>query len=214
MRKIDNMNMSDFESDVVINEVIKCIKIASEHNGKVYGGFVRDYVVPSKNNIKPKNVAFNDVDIWFKYVCDAEKFINKMGRRIVRDRLDKIVAGEYPMSEEKEFSRRKYDLVKYNTCLTSIDVIVSYDLPNEDFDVNSVTYSIDSNGKWVTTSPNYLIKQIQDKRANMLPICKLIITSDSYNKYYDERIERIFIAKGWEVFVPIKYETYKTTINK
>jgi hypothetical protein len=194
--------MTEFESKVVLSEVFKCIKLASKNSGKVFGGFVRDVIVPRIFDEECK-VSFNDVDIWFKTDSDAINFINSMGNKIVRiEAADIMYNGGYP-NEGNEFSRRKFKLIKWDTCLTCIDVVTSKLLPVNDFDVNEVTYSYNSSGNLVTLSPNRLIRQIIHKRATMLQTCEVLCTeNETTKKYYRERIIRNFISKGWQVYMP------------
>ena len=209
MSSIDFSNMSPFEYSVVMSHVHDCIKTASRFGGKVYGGFVRDVVVPRLT--RPSGTyTFKDVDLWFKSRTDANNFVSAMGDSFVRFQCVSTTNGSYPGA----FARNQYHLTAYDTCLAWIDVVVSPTLPVNDFDVNEVTYHIDEEGNWVTSAPSRLIGQINIKRAIMLlsyqelianakdlktansksnPLCKL---------YYQERIKRIFTSKGWEIFLP------------
>jgi len=44
--KIDFKNMSIPEGEFVLSEIDTCLKIASEYNGSVFGGYIRDVIVP------------------------------------------------------------------------------------------------------------------------------------------------------------------------
>ena len=59
------------------NIIDDCIKIASNYASKVFGGYVRDVVVPKMLDYRRK-CEFKDVDIWFKTDIDADLFINDM----------------------------------------------------------------------------------------------------------------------------------------
>jgi len=214
MPYINFINMSSVELAVVLDTVFDCIKTASRHNGKVYGGFVRDVVVPRLSD-PSCFVEFKDVDLWFTNQADADAFICYMCNLFVKFKGVDVTPYSYPGA----FSRTQYHLTKFDTCLAWIDVIVSPTLPVNDFDVNEVTYSLLQNGIWITTAPPRLIDQIKDKHAVMLlPYQKLIdgardckISSSfkfnpNYKIYYMERIKRIFTNQGWKVSFPTARE--------
>lgn len=205
---INFSSASPFERNVIISSVKSCIKVASTHGGKVYGGFVRDFLVPFLKDSSHTSY-FKDVDIWFTSQDSADAFVSDMGNLVVRFEGIDITENSYPGA----FCRRQYYLKQFDTCLAWIDVIVSPTLPVNDFDVNEVTYSLDQDGKWQTSACPRLIKQIEDKRAVMLPsYCEIISKAKdikcfnaSYTKckrHYENRINRIFISKGWKVLTP------------
>jgi hypothetical protein len=198
-----------FESKVVVDAILDCIKLASAYGGKVFGGFVRDVIVPSLKGDSCE-FQFKDVDIWFKSHQNAEAFIGEMGKSFVKHKGISVSHNIYPGA----FQRDQYHLVKSGECLAWIDVIVSPTIPVNDFDVNEVTYELNPENKWVTSAPDRLVKQIRDKRATMLSsyedlFSTLKTTHDSSHEddprcqfFHQKRINRIFISKGWTVLIP------------
>lgn len=213
---IDFSKMSKFELTVVLEAVVDCIKKATFYGGKVYGGFVRDVIIPRLAN-PSCDVKFKDVDLWFTSQSNADSFISSMGSLFKKFDGISIEVDSYPGA----FSRKQYHLTKYNTCLAWIDVIVSPTLPVNDFDVNDVTYTytLSSIGDWITSSPPRLLHQITNKHAVMLPGYQNLIdratdcSTKGYQcrhgphckRYYQERINRLFISKGWKVSIPSDY---------
>lgn len=209
MPHIDFSNMSSFESAVVLDAIFDCIKTASQLGGKVYGGFVRNVVVPRLSD-PSCSVKFKDVDLWFTNQLDADRFVRVMDKLFVKFKGVDVTPDSYPGA----FSRKQYHLTKFDTCLAWIDVIVSPTLPVNDFDVNEVTYSLLQNGTWITAAPPRLINQIKDKHAVMLFSYQKLIAeavdrksmNSEFNPnckaYYSERIKRIFTNQGWTVSLP------------
>lgn len=193
---LDHKNMTQFESCVVLEEVYKCIKIASKCGGKVYGGFVRDVIVPRLHNPECE-IGFKNVDLWFKTEDAAKTFVRKMGEKIKE--TGEIKEGIYP----KASKRNQYYLIKYDTWLAWMYIIVSNDLPVNDFDVNEVTYML-KDGEWQTESPKRLIRQIEKKKAVMLLEFYDMMEKGGcdHKHFHEERMKRIFIEKGWEILIP------------
>ena len=196
----DYKTMNSFQARVILMEAIDCIKIASKHGGKVFGGFVRDIVIPSETDPHAE-VSLKDIDIWFKTDDLADAFRAEMGDRFSESSAN--LSGE----SMGEFSRYCLYLRKCGTNLIAIDVIVANRLPVSDFDVNTVNYSLTEEGKWITDSPQYLVDKIVRKEATMLPtyIDKLrqVRRENPLGlKSFYKRIDRIFISKGWKIFLP------------
>ena len=192
---IDRSNIRLFERRVILTEAFKIIKVATKFGGKVFGGFVRNVVVPHTQNFQ-ETFEFKDIDLWFKTDEQADRFREAVGNKLVDGHLSGTSMGK--------FSRYLCSYVKYNTCLFTIDVMVAKKLPVDDFDVNTVTYSLTEDDEWVTDSPDHLVKLIKDKKAVMLHsyVDKVKLDSSFGPKYYQERIERIFTSRGWTVYVP------------
>lgn len=206
---INSKKMTPFELAVVLDAVFDCIKTASSFGGKVYGGFVRDVIVPRIHN-PSCFVKFKDVDIWFTSQSASEAFIAAMNPLFFKSSGISVKEDRYPGA----FKRDQYHIRNYSAILAWIDVIVSDKLPVNDFDVNEVTYSL-IDGSWVTDAPPRLINQIQKKQAiMMLSYHELIQDANNIKSgdarfnprsklYYSLRIKRIFTDKGWTVFVPM-----------
>ena len=57
--------LSESHRDLAINMINECLETAGSFGGKVFGGYVRDVIVPRLAN-RECSVKFNDVDVWFK----------------------------------------------------------------------------------------------------------------------------------------------------
>ena len=97
--------MTPFEETIVLNQIIDCIKCASMCGGKVFGGFVRDVIVPRLHDSKCK-INFKDVAIWFKTEADANNFIMSMGR-LLEENYISTTTDSYPGA----FNRQQYNLL-------------------------------------------------------------------------------------------------------
>jgi len=201
---LDFSNMSPFEESHVLAAIFDCIKCASDYCGKVFGGFVRDVIVPRLND-RNCRIKFKDVDLWFDSHKDASKFIMRMGNKLIKSDV-KFTNGLYP----DECTRQQFNLINNDTIVAWIDIIVSPKLPVNDFDVNTVTYWLNNYSVWKTNSPDYLITQIINKEASMLLTYKQLIdnapdiSNDLQPKsFYHNRINRIFTSKGWKVYIPL-----------
>jgi len=169
----------------------KILTLANEFDGKVFGGFVRDVIVPKLNDPNCI-VSFKDVDIWFQDKGRSGIFINFLVENFTTERVsftDRDL--EYPNAK---FCRRQYRIYENDKFLFHIDVITSDKLPVNDFDVNLFTYKHTEKGFESCDNSKLQLKlNIINKIATML---------DNYNpegyKHY-ERINRIFFEKGWTV---------------
>ena len=170
----------------------KILTIASDHDGQVYGGFVRDVIVPRINDPNC-DVSFKDVDIWFRgkiaethFICELVKNFN-------------IQSESSPWNREIDYSnqdinffRNQYRIYSKNEFLFYIDVITSDKLPVNDFYVNCITYKY-TGKEFEKINDNHMTCSFKDKTAIMF---------EDYNPVeplYYARINRIFFLKGWTV---------------
>lgn len=157
-------NMSKFEQKIVLDSIKSCLAIATKYDGYVYGGFVRDVIVPKM--VDPNcDVKFKDVDIWFDQRSNVGKFITKMGDKL------KMKHHVPPETYPGAFNRTQYYLIEYDTVLAFIDVVVSNNLPVDDLDINNITFSINDDKEYYYRESifnNNLIEQIKAKRAIMM----------------------------------------------
>lgn len=124
-------------SSKTLNKINKIIDIAHKYNGKIFGGFVRDVIVPRLKDPSSK-VYFKDVDIWFINKYNACDFVNEMNQKYdfkhqPQHSIDKDDV-EYP------FTREQYHLYKDSKCLAWFDIVISETFPVNDFDVNFLSY--------------------------------------------------------------------------
>lgn len=179
------------ESEYKIDVAKKILTLANTYDGKVYGGFVRDVIVPRINDSNCI-VTFKDLDIWFCNEEYSEAFINTLTHNF------KIEIGNgsflhLDYNVDVKFTRKQYRIYSQNDSkfLFHIDIITSEKLPVNDFNVNTITYKYIKDEFVKTDSCD--LRFITNKIAIMF---------DDYNpesiKYY-ERINRIFFSKGWTV---------------
>ena len=194
-------NMSKFEQKVVLEAIDSCLTLATKYDGRVYGGFVRDVIIPKMVNLNC-DVRFKDVDIWFDKQSNAAKFIDEMGDEL---KMKHHISTEtYPGA----FKRTQYHLIGYDTILAFIDVIISDNLPVDDLDVNTITYQTHGYGYYATESivNNNLIEQIKAKRAIMMQSyvdkCSLLEKSNPIlYKHFTDRITKLK-KNGWTILSP------------
>lgn len=144
-----------------IDDVIATIAYFAKCNhGKIYGGAVRDYVIPKKYG-QSDAANFTDIDIWFDFrrfadaypekhtggvVCLAKRFAEDIQKYtdLVLVATDSVSVGQVALEYGGGFSRygvyRKSDPV---TELFCVDLVVSDYFPVCDFDVNCLTYDGD-----------------------------------------------------------------------
>lgn len=189
-------------SEETLREIEQILIIAHKHNGKVFGGYVRDVVVPRLQNPTCK-VYFKDVDLWFTNKFDADHFVADMNMNYdfkhqakwSRDAVD------YP------FSREQYHLYDRKTCLAWFDVIVSKYFPVDDFDVNLLSYSrgeLRSENKWETKEE--IIAAINRKEATMFAryiekasnLNRLIYPENKSNLHTCRILNR-YLKNGWTI---------------
>ncbi len=194
-------DMSKFEQAVVLDNIKSCIATASNHYGFVYGGFVRDVIVPQIMN-PDCNVKFKDVDLWFETEESADRFIEAMGESFLQMKGIDVQVDEYPGA----FRRKQYYLIGHNTVLAWIDIIISKYLPVDDFDVNTVLFWIENNEYRTdnSTLTRNLIKQIHEKRAIMMESYykKYNMTQSRYLlQHFKSRVENMK-KNGWHIVYP------------
>ena len=200
--------------DLAINMIDECLYTAGSYNGRVFGGYVRDVIVPRLTNPKCK-VKFNDVDVWFTKQENADKFIKAMGKSFSE------CNAESPSTYR--FVRKQYLYYRYGTRVVFFDVIVSELLPVDDFDVNQLTYRVVNrdallnynNGaefmafNYGDKSVDDLKQAINNKTVTMLPEYKekftgghnILIKSTVADKYFN-RLKTRYLERGWNIRIP------------
>jgi len=189
----------DSESDRLegrLEAITDCLKTASKYGGRVFGGYVRDVIIPRYYDPKC-DVSFKDVDIWFDDEKKAGLFVKDMDKFFtIIQSCEKSI---YP------FGRILIAYTIYGTFITPIDIIICETIPIDDFDVNQLTVSIDELGgstfeSWGEKRPTFLMEAIKNKTATILPsYMTMIIEQSSKNEFLLDRMKRIFLNKGWTV---------------
>ena len=176
----------------------KILTIANDYDGQVYGGFVRDVIVPRINNANC-NVSFKDVDIWFQDKIAVHHFISELVKNFKIENENKWNKDfDYNNQKGANFSREQYRIYSKAEFLFHIDVITSDNLPVNDFDVNTITYRYD--GKF---------QKVRGLTGKKSIINKTAIMFEDYNplsSIYYYRIDRIFFSKGWTIRCHSKHE--------
>lgn len=197
------------------------ISKATLYNGKVYGGFVRDVIVPRLYNPK-LDVDFKDIDLWFQdqtmsnvfeesltknFLIKSSLFLNVQIRQSGEFGQRKDL--EYP-SEGKSFNRVKFSVHFKEKLMFYIDIITCELLPVNDFNVNTLCYQFKSG--FVTDNKNstFLISEIKNKRATMLKEYE----KKNLSHHYVIRINRIFFEKGWTLVCEKRHNDVSDFINK
>lgn len=202
---IEFSTMSGFILETVLGSITNCLRTAGKYNGKVFGGFVRDVVVPRLAN-SSCDVKFKDVDVWFSTQTDADNFVKEMGSSFVEGPFAFNAVAPVTPGVNYPFTRKQYHLYQHGTCVGWIDVIVSSTIPVNDFNVNRLTYLYSPGNNppkaesFGDESSSTLIESIRNKRATMLPGYINILTGPQQtSEPHLRRIQRIFLDKGWNI---------------
>lgn len=196
---IDFKTMTGFTLEMVLAQINDMIAIASGYGGAVFGGYVRDVLVPRK--FTPGcPVQFKDVDLWFSNGSACAKFLERMGDRL------KIVT-DFPVeSDLYEFERQQYHLFSHGTCLAWVDVVVSKTFPVNDFDINYLIYrnrnGLGTFGTFSEVPVSKLMDRINSKTVRILPGYVKIITdgSNPNSHVHQRRVQERYLKRGWKVF--------------
>jgi hypothetical protein len=199
MSQIGKFILSNDKLEVVLESIDWILKFASHCNGKFFGGYVRDVIVPRMKDPKC-NVSFKDVDIWFTNDKDADNFVVLM-----KDTFN-LKHGCFPRennSTEYKFKRTQYYVLN-NICNFNIDVVVSEYFPVDDFNVNLLTYYIVDGAKKLKAmdcnTKDFLIECIHKKEAHILDsYVKKLNSGDYRSSPHINRVNERYIAKGWTI---------------
>ena len=198
--------MNDTKLEQNLDKIGSCIKIASDHDGKVFGEYVRDVIIP---RLKDPfcNISFTTIKFWFKTKNDAISAILKMKKSYVLTNT--------PGSTN--FERYLMDNIYF-------EIIVSDNFPvNDDNDVDYLTYDwcnysdydLGRFGKFESQHKSYdyktLIDLIHRKEMTLLSLREIDAISVgmgsneligttviSRNSDYVKRMND-YISKGWTI---------------
>ncbi|HSW76516.1 MAG TPA: hypothetical protein VLG50_05700 [Candidatus Saccharimonadales bacterium] len=215
---IGEEKVSKIHFDTVVNIIDDCIHIASDNNGAVFGGYLRDVLLPRLNN-KPLN-GFKDVDLWFMKQSDASLFVLQM-----KDKYDfkydfklfNTVNNVYP------FKKSTYHLFKYDNIMARFDIIISDTLPVDDLSINLYTFTYKDNKPVIDSyvySPTFnkpIICGTKDIMTMVYCNCKLL---PSYfdklmtkSPVYLNRLNNRFLSKGYKITYQNTLLPYPLTLN-
>ena len=175
--------ISEFNN--VCNIIYKC-------NGKVFGGFVRDFLYKyslltenEKSTFTPK-IDFNDfkdIDVWVKTKEDKDKLIKMLTENeyITFSDIQQLDGTLYP------FNIYKYTISKNREWFTFLDIVVSEFYPVNDFSINLLSYDgkeFNVENPCILIAKNYntiisytkdeIIKQIINRYTYILPDFKVV----------------------------------------
>ena len=176
-----------------LNIVDKLIMEATKYGGKVFGGFVRNVLVPKHFN-QPL-CGYKDVDFWFKDEEMASLFVKNMVA--IGTLCTKVQNHDDAMYK---FKRTQYLLYNrmYSNGSIIVDVVISSTLPVDDFDVNQLTYDTKGFQSLSSKTTCELLNNINNKRATILPdyTWKSGILRNDHNQ--ERRITKL-ISAGWKI---------------
>jgi len=191
-----------------------CIKIASNYDGKVFGGYLRDVVISKMTNPRRK-CEFKDVDIWFKKEIDADSFIKNM-----KDIYNFQIITELSIDDDNihyTFNRTQYHLFVEDVVIW-FDIVVSECFPVDDFDVNFLTYSYKNDVELIECesecfNKDTLISSIHKKKMIILPDYVRRLISKRSTDVHISRINKRLLSKGWIIkYMNIYFPKQLTTL--
>jgi hypothetical protein len=204
-----NQDMTVFKQ--TLTNVHDMLTVAAKYEGKVFGGFVRNVLIPHAFN-KPVS-GYKDVDLWFTSETYATKFINDMAKQLYK--LPELCYNDN--KDIYDFDRQQYLLIGENMEDLYIDIIVSpHGVPVNDFHVNQLCYNITAGFTSYGDYPTHMVLYaIMNKKTHVLPTysCYSYIDdiiknkhSNIYNYPYRnrgdlEQLPRIYklLNTGWKI---------------
>lgn len=184
----------------------ECIAVAIKNNGKVFGGFVRDVIHPLSKGVELKTLDFKDIDIWFTTDSDATSFVSEMGTRVIQN----DITGLFDFKREGfyKFGRTHYHLYHNEVCIAWMDVVVSDEVPVDDFDVNTLCYNggpfaepLWYLGPTATSSEIIvLVNKMTDKKMTIKDsfVTRLVEDRKSVASVAQARLYK-FLRQGWKI---------------
>jgi hypothetical protein len=185
---IDYHNMDPSLQKVVTHMMEKVAKIAYRNGGVIFGGYVRDVIIP-RVLLKAKESSFKDVDLWFRTQEEADQFVCEANNYLRKS--DYFVSDSY-----YKFSREVYDVIALDVHIGMIDVIVSKEYPVDDFDVNSFSY--DGENIWYNGRGNIgdTLTNIHQKQAVITRDYAMTLLTNGRHRV---RVTNRYLGRGWEI---------------
>lgn len=165
------------------------------HNLEVYGGFVRDHIIPQYtkedyvfSSLNPE-YTLNDLDFWARTDEDALRFVSWVQSKY-----------QYEIETSIEEGHRLWSLIPVRSdSILPMDIVSSPDYPNPDSPLNLASYD----GREITLHESpFTIDEIKHhvKQRRFLIYTNYYqeIMSDTCRPYYRRRIER-FRRSGWVI---------------
>lgn len=216
MSQINGVKVEGVKLENTLKYITKIIRIANTFEGKVFGEYVREVIIPRWQDESCK-VKFGGLAIWFKTEIECSKFINFMntvehdchgGHVVPKNNLSDIDLVQYQC--------RPNDLAHF-----SLNTNVSEKYPINDFDVNCLTYYYVNNvptfGLYDGVS-YYTKNDLQERKDELVRAIYMkratIVNSSLFEQKTEIVAERIkiinekYIANGWTIkYGDIEFKT-------
>lgn len=129
-----------YEAIEIFEETEKLVMCGKKCGGVVFGGYVRDIIIPlNKLKVPLKSLDFKDMDFWFTSEENAEQFVKEAGLKVQKTLYG--LSGQENYDDGKYPIKRKQYISKYKGMnFVIIDVVVCNFYPVCDFSVNLLTW--------------------------------------------------------------------------
>lgn len=186
-------------------ETERLVESAGKHGGVVFGGYVRDIIIPvMRLHRSLDDVDFKDLDFWFRDKEGAKAFIISSGLTPI----DTPTKDRYPIDRNQHMSHYK------SNKFVVVDVIVSDFFPVCDFSVNLVSWNgtrleVHKPYDIVSVVANNIIKR-QNKRKRSFTLDEIhdIILSQLPEKS-QYTIEELVSCLKMEIISPVEEVEYR-----
>ena len=175
-------------SSLVINE---CLSVAGNHNGVVFGGYLRGVIVARLGTLN-LSVPSETVDLWFTTQEQANAFINEMGSRLISQLVPKGV--------NRKQDPIRWKLMHNGTEIVWVYITVSETIPVTDLNVNNLVGRYqDGKFEFDSCGPepiSVLLGYIFNKTAVLLSSYKSSLTGDK-RAIHQKHLNEKYLNKGW-----------------
>lgn len=161
------------------------LKDASRLGGKIFGGYVRNIIIPMKYNINYGRTY--DIDIWFKNENMCERFLE-----LYKNFL--LCVKKCEKNKKWVYYHKKYKII--------IDIYISKNMPSVDFNINRLTYTINNKGL-------YKPKSYSCESTEQLIKCTIEKKIYPLKTMYDKLVSSNYIPpKRWMLMLSEKYKIF------
>lgn len=186
----------DTKWKLMLSDISLCLSIAGVYGGQVFGGFVREVVIPYMND-QTVDISYKDVDIWFKNKHELSNFVRLMDNTGYQFRKHGPYEGDNNLWSE--FKRYQYALLSMNgTLIAWINAFISDMLPVNDFDVNQypIIYTNNIPSVNLASRPQ---NNIKNKQATILDSYLAYLHDPKTRPYHICRIYYRYLQRGWTI---------------
>lgn len=136
-----------------LNTIVRCLNKASK-KGRIYGRYIKDIALSTKDGYPQSNSVVNEINIWFKNKSDSDKFLRSMGAKL--SKIDDSIPGW-------TYKKFNYDLILSHKRITTVSFLIYPELPvNYD---KLTCYFVNNNIRWKSygnESIDYIKQSIRD----------------------------------------------------